>query len=171
MLVVLVVELMVQIAMVVLDETTPGSAGWLTWRDILHLLDMVCCCVILLPIVWSIRHLRLAAQEDTKDGKAARNMARLTSFRTFYLLVVAYVYFTRIIVYLLGATLPFELTWLSTVFSEAANAAFYVITGYLFRPQSRNPYLPLEGEGDEELTGTTGGSAGHPAAASDLTVL
>jgi hypothetical protein len=31
------------------------------------------------------------------DGKAARNMSRLRNFRRFYLSVVCYVYFTRII--------------------------------------------------------------------------
>lgn len=40
---------------------------------------------------------------------AARNLVRLKRFRKFYLLVVTYIYFTRIIVYLLNATLPFEM--------------------------------------------------------------
>jgi hypothetical protein len=60
---------------------------------------------------------------------AARNVNRLTRFRSFYLLVVAYVYFTRIIVFLLNATLSFELTWLGTIASEFAALAFYAITG------------------------------------------
>lgn len=46
------------IAMIILEETAPGSQGWLTWRDILHILDIICCLAILLPIVWSIKHLR-----------------------------------------------------------------------------------------------------------------
>jgi len=145
MLVILVVQFMFNIAALVLEETSPGAAGWLTWRDILHLLDMICCCIILLPIMWSIRHLREAAEVD---GKAARNMVRLKRFRTFYLLVVSYVYFTRIIVFLLNATLPFEMTWLGTVISELGTLAFYAITGWLFRPQAQNPYLALDTEGD-----------------------
>lgn len=56
--VVLVLQVLDNIAMIVLEESAPGSQGWLTWRDILHLVDIVCCCAILLPIVWSIRHLR-----------------------------------------------------------------------------------------------------------------
>lgn len=50
--------------MVVLEElsqTSPGSLRWLTWRDIFHLVDIACCCAILFPIVWSIRHLRQAS--------------------------------------------------------------------------------------------------------------
>lgn len=146
MLAVLVAQIMINIAMVVVDETTPGSAGWMNWRDILHLLDIICCCIILLPIVWSIRHLREAS---AVDGKAATNFARLKNFRSFYLLVVSYVYFTRIIVFLLGATLPFEVTWLSYVFSELASLAFYGLTGYLFRPQPVNPYLALSKDDDD----------------------
>jgi hypothetical protein len=56
--IVLVLQVLDNIAMIVLEESAPGSQGWLTWRDILHLVDIVCCCAILLPIVWSIRHLR-----------------------------------------------------------------------------------------------------------------
>ena len=143
---VLVAQLMINIAAVVVDEESPGAQNWLTWRDILHLLDMLCCFMILLPIVWSIRHLREAAGAD---GKAADNFNRLKNFRSFYLLVVSYVYFTRIIVFLLGATLPFELTWLSYVFTEIAALGFYTTTGFLFRPQPRNPYLKLGKDDDD----------------------
>ncbi len=46
----------------------------------------------------SIRHLQEASQTD---GKAAASLRKLKLFRHFYILVVCYVYFTRIIVYLL----------------------------------------------------------------------
>ncbi len=57
-LVVLVLQVINNVAMVVLEETAPGSVGYLTWRDILHVVDILGCLAILLPIVWSIRHLR-----------------------------------------------------------------------------------------------------------------
>lgn len=57
-LVVLSLQVLDNIAMVVLEETAPGSQGWLTWRDVLHLVDIACCGAILFPIVWSIRHLK-----------------------------------------------------------------------------------------------------------------
>lgn len=148
MLAILVVQGMVNLALVVVDETSQGSKEWLTWRDIFHLLDMVCCCLILLPIVWSIRHLQESAEAD---GKAARNMERLKRFRKFYLLVVLFIYFTRIIVFLLTAMLPFEWVWLGTVFSEVAALAFYGTTGWLFRPQDSNPYLSLDNRGDDRV--------------------
>lgn len=46
----------------ILDEATPASRNWITWRDILHLVDIVCCCAVLFPIVWSIKHLREASE-------------------------------------------------------------------------------------------------------------
>eukprot|EP00471_Norrisiella_sphaerica_P002190 CAMPEP_0184487962 /NCGR_PEP_ID=MMETSP0113_2-20130426/10439_1 /TAXON_ID=91329 /ORGANISM="Norrisiella sphaerica, Strain BC52" /LENGTH=447 /DNA_ID=CAMNT_0026870405 /DNA_START=1 /DNA_END=1344 /DNA_ORIENTATION=- len=146
MLVVIVVQAMVNVAMVMLDETAPGAIGWLTWRDLLHLLDMLCCCAILLPIVWSIRHLTQASE---RDGKAARDAERLKQFRKFYMVVVAYIYVTRVVVFLLDATLPFEYTWLANVFSECTSLLFYVGTGWLFRPRGRNPYLVVGGEDDD----------------------
>ena len=79
-------------------------------------------------------------------------MVRLKRFRKFYVLVVSYIYFTRIIVFLLGATLPFEWVWLAVVFRESAALIFYAYTGYLFRPQTHNPYLEVhqDDEDDEE---------------------
>ena len=112
----------------------------MTWRDILHLVDIICCCAILFPIVWQIRHLRRAAGTD---GKAAHNLLRLTQYREFYVLVVVYIYTTRIAVYLLGATLPYQYTWLQDFFSEMASLIFYTLVGYKFRPADDNPYESL----------------------------
>jgi hypothetical protein len=56
--IVLGLQVLDNIAMIIVEEAAPGSQGWLTWRDILHIVDIICCLAILLPIVWSIRHLR-----------------------------------------------------------------------------------------------------------------
>ena len=64
-------------------------------RGIMRQVDIICCCAILFPIVWSIKHLREASQTD---GKAARSLHKLTLFRQFYVMVVSYIYFTRIVV-------------------------------------------------------------------------
>ena len=148
LMIVIPMQVFANIATIVLDDNGVALAGWLEWRDLFHLLDIACCCAILFPIVWSIKHLREAA---LTDGKKVRNMNKLILFRQFYVMVVAYIYFTRIIVYLLKQTMAYNMTWLADLASEAATMCFYCVTGYMFRPIADNPYLHLnEDELDEE---------------------
>jgi len=134
------------VAMIIVDYTAPGSQGWFTWKDIFRLVDIICCGAVLIPIIWSIKHLREASQID---GKVARNLQKLKLFRQFYLIVVSYIYFTRIIIFLLDATLPFKLVWMGEMFSELAALSFFSIVGYKFRPSEDNPYFKLD-VGDED---------------------
>eukprot|EP01116_Phalansterium_solitarium_P005501 TRINITY_DN1719_c0_g1_i6.p1 TRINITY_DN1719_c0_g1~~TRINITY_DN1719_c0_g1_i6.p1 ORF type:complete len:450 (+),score=171.27 TRINITY_DN1719_c0_g1_i6:917-2266(+) len=144
--VVIPLQLLDNIAMIVLEETAPGSQGWITWKDIFRLVDIICCGAILIPIIWSIKHLREASNAD---GKAARNLAKLKLFRQFYLMVVTYIYFTRIIVYLVDATLPFRFVWLGVLFSELAALAFYVMCGYKFRPADSDFFRLADDDDDD----------------------
>jgi len=146
MMIVIPLQVFANVAIIILDQGGPAIKGWFTWRDIFHLVDIVCCCAILFPIVWSIKHLREAAGTD---GKKVRNMNKLILFRQFYVMVVAYIYFTRIVVYLLKSTTHFTLLWLSDAASELATLAFYCVTGWMFRPVSDNPYLHLEPDEEE----------------------
>jgi hypothetical protein len=63
------VQVFAEVAIIILDEFTPAQRSWFAWRDIMHLVDMVCCFAIVFPIVWRIKHLREAAETD---GKAER---------------------------------------------------------------------------------------------------
>lgn len=81
----------------------------------------------------------------------ARTLHKLQMFRQFYLIVVAYIYFTRIIVYLFEATLPYSLTWLSDLATESATVAFFCLTGYRFKPEKENPFLKLDSDDEVEL--------------------
>jgi len=141
--VVIPLQVLDNIAMIVVDETAPGSQGWLTWKDIFRLVDIICCGAVLIPIIWSIKHLREASEID---GKAALNLQKLKLFRQFYLIVVSYIYFTRIIIYLLDATLPFHYVWLGEFFSELAALVFFCVVGYKFRPAEDNPYFKMPTE-------------------------
>lgn len=47
--------------------------------------------------------------------------------------------------------MPFQYEWLDDVFKEAATLAFYIITGYKFRPASNNPYLQVPQDSDDEV--------------------
>lgn len=57
-------------------------------------------------------------------------MEKLKMFREFYLLVVTYIYFTRIIVFLLDATLHYQYVWLGEFFTEFATLIFWGLTWY-----------------------------------------
>merc|ERR1711916_142443 len=113
-----------------------------------NIADIVCCGVILLPIVWSIKHLQDASSTDGKGVVAA---AKLKIFRQFYMLVIAWLYFTRIIVYMLEATVPYQYIWFSYFATLASTLAFYSFAGYKFRPVPNNPYLGLASGSDIEL--------------------
>ncbi len=76
----------------------------------------------------------------------ARNLHKLQLFRQYYLIVVSYIYFTRIIVYLFEATLPYTMVWLSDVSTEFATIAFFVVTGYRFMPEQENPFLKIDSD-------------------------
>lgn len=136
------------IAMIIVDYTAPGSQGWFTWKDIFRLVDIICCGAVLIPIIWSIKHLREASQID---GKVARNLQKLKLFRQFYLIVVSYIYFTRIIIFLLDATLPFKLVWMGEMFSELAALSFFSIVGYKFRPAEDNPYFKMDVDDEDAI--------------------
>lgn len=94
----------------------------------------------------TVRATRLAAEVD---GKAQNSLVKLTLFREFYVMVVVYIYFTRIVVFLLAATIPYYLLWLGPCATETATLLFFVVTGYKFRPSLDNPYLPVSTEGLE----------------------
>ncbi|CAI7740873.1 unnamed protein product, partial [Closterium sp. NIES-53] len=149
-LIVIPLQVFANIATIILDESGPSSQSWFTWRDIFHLLDILCCCAVFFPIIWSIKHLREAAHSD---GKAARIVAKLQLFRHFYVLVVCYIYFTRIVVYVLRSTMPYQYAWTADLAGELVTLVFYCITGYQFRPMEENPFLAMH---DED----TGGSEG-----------
>eukprot|EP01006_Ploeotia_vitrea_P014756 TRINITY_DN4035_c0_g1_i1.p1 TRINITY_DN4035_c0_g1~~TRINITY_DN4035_c0_g1_i1.p1 ORF type:complete len:506 (+),score=41.05 TRINITY_DN4035_c0_g1_i1:43-1560(+) len=143
LIVVLPLQLIVNLALIAVETLNEGNPQWGTWRDILRILDIVCCCAILLPIVWSIRNLR---ESSSTDGKVARNLLRLRQFRTFYVLVVAYIYFTRIVVVLIQSALHYKVTWVAPFTYELGTLAFYFFVGFKFRPQNQNPYLSLESD-------------------------
>lgn len=149
--VVLILQVLNNIAMVVIEETSPGSIGWLNWRDMLHIVDILCCGAIIFPLAWSIRHLQEASQVD---GKAKTNLEKLKLFRSFYITVLLYIYFTRVLVYLLTATVPFYLSWLGVFFTELGTLLFFTTTGYKFQPSSNaetsGVYSRVKGEDEDE---------------------
>jgi len=145
--VVLPAQVISNVAYIILEESEQGEMSHNFWKEIFVMIDLLCCGAILLPVVWSIRHLQDAS---SSDGKAAVSLEKLKLFRHFYIMVVCYVYFTRIIVYLLKITVPFQYEWLDSMFKEVATLVFFVMTGYKFRPACNNPYFKVAMEDDME---------------------
>ncbi|KAM5299063.1 protein GPR107 [Ctenodactylus gundi] len=146
--IVIPLQVLANVAYIIIESTEEGTTEYSLWKDSLFLVDLLCCGAILFPVVWSIRHLQEAS---ATDGKAAINLAKLKLFRHYYVLIVCYIYFTRIIAFLLKLAVPFQWKWLYQLLDEMATLVFFVLTGYKFRPASDNPYLQLSQEDDDDL--------------------
>ncbi|XP_043971567.1 protein GPR108 isoform X7 [Gambusia affinis] len=138
--IVIPLQVLANVAYIIIESTEEGSSEYYLWKEILFLVDLICCGAILFPVVWSIRHLQEAS---STDGKAAMNLEKLKLFRHYYVMIVCYIYFTRIIAILLKITMPFQWQWCYELLVEVSTLIFFVLTGYKFRPASNNPYLQL----------------------------
>ncbi|RTG83511.1 uncharacterized protein DC041_0011881 [Schistosoma bovis] len=67
-------------------------------------------------------------------------------------MVICYVYFTRVIVYLMTITVVYSYSWLVELFKETVTFIFFISVGYEFRPVNDNPYLLVSDEDDDEDT-------------------
>ncbi|XP_031144980.1 protein GPR108 isoform X1 [Sander lucioperca] len=147
--IVIPLQVLANVAFIIIESTEEGSSEYYLWKEILFLVDLICCGAILFPVVWSIRHLQEAS---STDGKAAMNLEKLKLFRHYYVMIVCYIYFTRIIAILLKVTMPFQWQWCYEFLVEVSTLIFFVLTGYKFRPASNNPYLQLpQDEEDVEM--------------------
>lgn len=131
-------QVLANLAIIVTSEESPAFNAWLTWKDLLHLVDIICCCAVLFPIMWSIRKLR---EDSEYDGKAARSLVKLQQIREFYTIVVAFIWVTRIGVYLMETFVDWRYKWTVSAVNELAVLTFYVVVGTKFRPGASNPYL------------------------------
>ncbi|XP_034043282.1 protein GPR108-like [Thalassophryne amazonica] len=138
--IVIPLQVLANVAYIIIESTEESSSEYALWKEILFLVDLICCGAILFPVVWSIRHLQEAS---STDGKAAMNLEKLKLFRHYYVMIVCYIYFTRIIAILLKVTMPFQWLWCYEFLVEVSTLIFFVLTGYKFRPASNNPYLQL----------------------------
>lgn len=146
LIIVIPLQVVANIAQVVIDENGPYGHDWRTWKQVFLLVDVVCCCAVLFPIVWSIKNLREAARTD---GKAAVNLMKLTLFRQYYIVVICYIYFTRVVVYAMENITSYRYLWTSVVAAELATLVFYVFTGLKFKPEAHNPYFVVDDEDEE----------------------
>ncbi|XP_075690751.1 protein GPR107 isoform X1 [Rhinoderma darwinii] len=161
--IVIPLQVLANVAYIIIESTEEGTTDSGLWKEILFLVDLLCCGAILFPVIWSIRHLQEAS---ATDGKAAINLAKLKLFRHYYVMIVCFIYFTRIIAFLIKLAVPFQWKWMYQLLDELATFVFFVLTGYKFRPASDNPYLQLPQDEDtddlemEAVVTTTGSTEG-----------
>uniref|UniRef100_A0A7N5P280 G protein-coupled receptor 107 n=1 Tax=Ailuropoda melanoleuca TaxID=9646 RepID=A0A7N5P280_AILME len=133
--IVIPLQVLANVAYIIIESTEEGTTEYGLWKDSLFLVDLLCFNV---PVILFF-------------SLAAINLAKLKLFRHYYVLIVCYIYFTRIIAFLLKLAVPFQWKWLYQLLDEMATLVFFVLTGCKFRPASDNPYLQLSQEDDLEM--------------------
>uniref|UniRef100_A0A4W3IT01 G protein-coupled receptor 108 n=1 Tax=Callorhinchus milii TaxID=7868 RepID=A0A4W3IT01_CALMI len=128
--IVIPLQVLANTAYIIIESTEEGTSDYALWKETLFLVDLICCGAILFPVVC---------------------LAKLKLFRHFYVMIVCYIYFTRIIAILLKFTVPFEWQWLYSLLVEVSTLVFFILTGYKFRPACNNPYLQLPLD-EEDIT-------------------
>eukprot|EP00758_Cryptobia_borreli_P010259 Tbor_TRINITY_DN5555_c3_g2::TRINITY_DN5555_c3_g2_i1::g.13289::m.13289 len=130
-------QLITNITIALIDENSEGSMYWSWWRDTLWIIDVVCCIVVLLPVVTSIYSLR-----STNDRDARRNVKRLRFFFAFYIITLLFIYMTRIMLTTLASSVAYDKTWVPPLLTEVSALIYYIITGWLFRPNEAPGWEP-----------------------------
>uniref|UniRef100_A0A8D0H2M7 G protein-coupled receptor 107 n=1 Tax=Sphenodon punctatus TaxID=8508 RepID=A0A8D0H2M7_SPHPU len=122
--IVIPLQVLANVAYIIIESTEEGTSEYGLWKEILFLVDLLC---------------------------SAINLAKLKLFRHYYVMIVCYIYFTRIIAILIKIAVPFQWKWLYQLLDEMATLVFFVLTGYKFRPASDNPYLQLSQDEEDDL--------------------
>jgi NADH:ubiquinone oxidoreductase subunit 3 (subunit A) len=174
---VLVLQVFDNIAILILSRERQGQRFYSTWNAVMHLIDIVCCCAILLPLVWQVNALEKSlerhenevqeehdesqpletngatnynsARSPSEEAEKNQILSKLRLFRSFYLLVVAYIYLTRVVVYLFTTALDYRHLWVQHMLVELVTLTFFVIIGLKFRPMEANPYFAVYQEKTE----------------------
>ncbi|XP_074835757.1 protein GPR108 isoform X4 [Carettochelys insculpta] len=64
--IVIPLQVLANVAYIIIESSEEGSSDYASWKQILFLVDLLCCGAILFPVVWSIRHLQEASSTDGK---------------------------------------------------------------------------------------------------------
>jgi len=150
----LAIQVIVNVASVVVDATSPGTFGWTAWNNLFLVADCVCLAISIVPVFRSIEKLQ---EESRGDVKLASHVQRVKNFRNFYLAFFVYVYLTRFVPRGVSWLVGYRYAYVAACIRESFTTLFLLAAGYLFRPQSQNPYLVLEGvdfEDPDEILGS-----------------
>jgi len=171
---VIVLQIIDNIAITILTHETENERLYNDWSTVLHLVDIISCCAILLPIVWQVNTLEESVDAGTGSSSSgggegvsdtvqdleessssssspqnSRLQSKLDLFRSFYLIVVAYIYFTRIVIYLFASSLKYNQTWIRYFVYELGTLTFYFLVGMKLRPVAEvHSYTQLQNDGN-----------------------
>lgn len=147
---VLLLQIMNHIALAILTHETMGEQWYNQWSNVLHIVDIISCGAILIPIVWQVHALEEQKENANQNGEIHDIQSKLSIFRSFYILVVAYIYYTRIVVYIVSSTLTYKYTWIQDLMTELGTLLFYVSVGMKFAPNvlHETKYGPIQWKED-----------------------
>lgn len=162
-LVILVLQVVNNVAIIALSHEIEGESSFARWSGILHIVDILCCCAVLIPIVWQVNELEKSLGLDGVEGEfgvdlseresagdKGQVLSKLKLFRSFYLIVVGYIYSTRILVYLFSTMLDYKHLWVRHFVVEIVTLSFYVCVGFMFRPVGESVAYQSVKKSDEE---------------------
>ncbi|KAK4764840.1 hypothetical protein SAY86_025930 [Trapa natans] len=138
-------QVLENVAYIAVEEAGPAVRNPTWWNFVFLFIDLTCCFAVVFPVVWSIRALR----ESGGDRKACRSLDKLSLFKKFYMVVIGYLYFTRVVVLALGSLLGYRFEWLMALIAEGASLGFYGFVFWNFQPVEKSPYLMINGESDD----------------------
>eukprot|EP01080_Neovahlkampfia_damariscottae_P002848 gene2848-4691_t len=124
-------QLISNLSVILIDQIAEGASNWLYYKSILLWIDVICCFLVLPVIAWSIRNLK-----NSKDEKSVSVAVRLNQFQQFYLIVIAYLYFTRVAIQFIRDSLPPNIEWMVEILREMASIGLFIFTGFRFKPTS-----------------------------------
>nr|KYP46700.1 Protein GPR107 family [Cajanus cajan] len=139
--VVLPLQILAHVAFVVVHNTGPYIQDWVTWNQILLLLDFISCCAVVFLFLWAIRLLRRITSKA--QSEPAMNLDRFRLIKRFYLVVLGYFLMTRFGVFVLRTIIAYEYEWVSNLAEETVTLVFCIVMFYMFRLVEKDEYSVL----------------------------
>ena len=139
-----------------LSSDAYGTSEYVAVSTALRLLDVLCCVIVLTPIVWKIRDLESttssssssaagvgsssyeddinsSSDDDDDDTTQIKRSRSLKKFRLFYIAIVSYIYLTRILLYIIKNSLTYNHEWFEELLYEVFTLAVYGVAGWMAR--------------------------------------
>ncbi|CAK9140518.1 unnamed protein product [Ilex paraguariensis] len=143
LMIVIPLQVLGNVASIVIGETGPFREDWVTWNQVFFLVDIVCICTIIFSIRSSLR------EASKMDGKASRNLGKLYVFKKFFIVVIGYLFYTRIVVFAVKIIAAYRYQGVTYAAEETGSLAFYMVMFYIFRPVEENEYFAPDKEAAE----------------------